>query len=125
MILLGLLGTPNGPLQTASHLTAGNFIVASVVLMRPGLLKGHLDALPLAVFEPGPPHGYAVIESLGSGSGGTRDCAHRHGLPGASPAGTCRVDRRCDWQTVVDAAAGLTTSLQPGRLRSASIVPCG
>jgi hypothetical protein len=37
-------------------------MVASVVLMRPGLLKGHLDALLLAVLEPGPQHGYAVIE---------------------------------------------------------------
>ena len=41
--------------------------------MRPELLKGHLDALLLAVLEPGPQHGYAVIESLRAGSGGTLD----------------------------------------------------
>jgi PadR family transcriptional regulator, regulatory protein PadR len=38
--------------------------------MRPELLKGHLDALLLAVLEPGPQHGYAVIESLRVGSDG-------------------------------------------------------
>jgi DNA-binding PadR family transcriptional regulator len=41
--------------------------------MRPELLKGHLDALLLAVVEPGPLHGYAVIEALRSGSAGTLD----------------------------------------------------
>jgi DNA-binding PadR family transcriptional regulator len=41
--------------------------------MRPELLKGHLDALLLAVLEPGPQHGYAVIESLRVGSRGTLD----------------------------------------------------
>jgi len=41
--------------------------------MRPELLKGHLDAVLLAVLEPGPQHGYAVIESLRAGSGGTLD----------------------------------------------------
>ena len=40
---------------------------------RPELLKGHLDALLLAVLEPGPQHGYAVIESLRSGSDGALD----------------------------------------------------
>ena len=40
---------------------------ASVLPMRPELLKGHLDALLLAVLEPGPQHGYAVIETLRSG----------------------------------------------------------
>ena len=44
-----------------------------VLPMRPELLKGHLDALLLAVLEPGPQHGYAVIEALRSGSGGTLD----------------------------------------------------
>jgi len=33
-------------------------------------LKGHLDALMLAVLEDGPAHGYAIIESLRSRSGG-------------------------------------------------------
>ncbi len=67
--------------------------------MRPELLKGHLDALLLAVLEPGPQHGYAVIESLRAGSGGTLDL----------PTGTVypalhRLERAgligSDWQTV-------------------------
>lgn len=41
--------------------------------MRPEVLKGHLDALLLAVLEDGPQHGYAVIEALRAGSGGTFD----------------------------------------------------
>ena len=41
--------------------------------MRPELLKGHLDALLLAVLERGPRHGYAVIEALRSSSGGALD----------------------------------------------------
>jgi DNA-binding PadR family transcriptional regulator len=41
--------------------------------MRPELLKGHLDALLLAVLESGPRHGYAVIEAVRTGSGGTLD----------------------------------------------------
>ena len=41
--------------------------------MRPEVLKGHLDALLLAVLEPGPQHGYAVIEALRVGSGGALD----------------------------------------------------
>ena len=41
--------------------------------MRPELLKGHLDALLLAVLEPGAQHGYAVIEALRAGSAGTLD----------------------------------------------------
>jgi PadR family transcriptional regulator, regulatory protein PadR len=43
------------------------------VPMRPELLKGHLDALLLAVLEPGPQHGYAVIDSVRVGSGGALD----------------------------------------------------
>jgi PadR family transcriptional regulator, regulatory protein PadR len=43
------------------------------VPMRPELLKGHLDALLLAVLEPGPQHGYAVIEAMRAGSGGALD----------------------------------------------------
>jgi PadR family transcriptional regulator PadR len=34
-------------------------------------LKGHLDLLLLAILDEGPAHGYAVIESLRSRSGGT------------------------------------------------------
>ncbi|MEU4421731.1 PadR family transcriptional regulator [Actinoplanes sp. NPDC024001] len=41
--------------------------------MRPEVLKGHLDALLLAALEDEPRHGYAVIEALRTGSGGTLD----------------------------------------------------
>jgi PadR family transcriptional regulator PadR len=67
--------------------------------MRPELLKGHLDGLLLAVLEPGPQHGYAVIEALRTGSGGTLDL----------PTGTVypalhRLERAgliaSDWETV-------------------------
>src|SRR5215213_5246407 len=67
--------------------------------MRPDLLKGHLDALLLAVLEAGPQHGYAVIEALRTGSDGTLDL----------PTGTVypalhRLERAgliaSDWQTV-------------------------
>jgi DNA-binding PadR family transcriptional regulator len=37
--------------------------------MRPEVLKGHLDAMLLAVLEPGPLHGYAVIDAIREGSG--------------------------------------------------------
>lgn len=67
--------------------------------MRPELLKGHLDALLLAVLEPGPQHGYAVIESLRGSSNGALDL----------PTGTIypalhRLERAglidSDWETV-------------------------
>jgi DNA-binding PadR family transcriptional regulator len=41
--------------------------------MRAEALKGHLDGLLLAVLASGPAHGYAVIEAIRSGSGGTFD----------------------------------------------------
>lgn len=41
--------------------------------MRAERLKGHLDALLLAVLADGPRHGYGVIEALRSGSGGRFD----------------------------------------------------
>ncbi len=41
--------------------------------MRPELLKGHLDTLLLAVLEIGPQHGYAIIETLRTASGGALD----------------------------------------------------
>lgn len=67
--------------------------------MRPDLLKGHLDALLLAVLESGPQHGYAVIEALRTGSDGALDL----------PTGTVypalhRLERAglitSEWQTV-------------------------
>src|SRR5918995_3508360 len=36
-------------------------------------VKGHLDALLLAVLEPAPLHGYAIIEALQDRSGGALD----------------------------------------------------
>lgn len=41
--------------------------------MRAEVLKGHLDALLLAVLEDGPQHGYGVIERLRAGSSGRLD----------------------------------------------------
>jgi DNA-binding PadR family transcriptional regulator len=67
--------------------------------MRSELLKGHLDALLLAVLEPGPRHGYAVIEAVRAGSGGALNL----------PTGTVypalhRLERAgliaSDWETV-------------------------
>src|SRR5688500_9118842 len=67
--------------------------------MRPELLKGHLDAVLLAVLEDGPRHGHAVIEALRDGSGGALDL----------PTGTVhpalhRLERAglisSDWETV-------------------------
>jgi len=37
------------------------------------VLKGHLDALLLAVLEDGERHGYGILEALRAGSGGTFD----------------------------------------------------
>jgi PadR family transcriptional regulator PadR len=39
--------------------------------MRPEVLKGHLDALILAVVADAPMHGYAIIEELKRRSGGS------------------------------------------------------
>ena len=41
--------------------------------MRAEVLKGHLDALLLAMLEEGPRHGYAVIEALRAASAGRFD----------------------------------------------------
>jgi DNA-binding PadR family transcriptional regulator len=41
--------------------------------MRGQQLKGHLDTMVMAVLEQGPAHGYAIIESLRSLSGGLFD----------------------------------------------------
>lgn len=41
--------------------------------MRPDALRGHLDALILAVVEPEPLHGYAIMEALQRRSGGALD----------------------------------------------------
>src|ERR1700750_2470403 len=43
--------------------------------MKADSLKGHLDALVLATFAAGPPHGYAVIEELRRRSEGAFDLA--------------------------------------------------
>ena len=41
--------------------------------MRAEVLKGHLDGLLLSMLEPGPIHGYAVIELLRARSNGAFD----------------------------------------------------
>ena len=41
--------------------------------MRAETLKGHLDGILLAVLEPGPSHGYAIMEALRVRSGGAVD----------------------------------------------------
>jgi PadR family transcriptional regulator, regulatory protein PadR len=41
--------------------------------MRAETLKGHLDGILLAVLEPEPRHGYAIIEALRARSGGQVD----------------------------------------------------
>lgn len=41
--------------------------------MRAETLKGHLDGILLAVLEPGPLHGYAIMEALRVRSGGHVD----------------------------------------------------
>jgi len=69
------------------------------VLMHPELLKGHLDALLLAVLEPSPQRGYAVIVSLRSGRGGTLDLPTGTVYPALhrlEPAGLIAGD----WQTI-------------------------
>src|ERR1700756_3925686 len=67
--------------------------------MRPETLKGHLDGILLAVLEPGPRHGYAIMEALREGSAGQVDL----------PTGTIypalhRLERaglvRASWSTV-------------------------
>jgi PadR family transcriptional regulator len=65
--------------------------------MRPELLKGHLDALLLAVLEDGPQHGYAVIEALRSGNGGALDLptgTSGSGLGQIENVGVCVHDNR-------------------------------
>lgn len=70
-----------------------------MIPIRSEVLKGHLDALLLAVLEAGPRHGYAVIDAVRTGSGGALDL----------PTGTVypalhRLERAgliaSDWQTV-------------------------
>jgi PadR family transcriptional regulator PadR len=41
--------------------------------MKAEALKSHLDALLLATLEPGPRHGYAIMEALRTGLGGRID----------------------------------------------------
>ena len=92
--------------------------------MRPELLKGHLDALLLAVLEPGPQHGYAVIEALRVGSNGALDL----------PTGTVypalhRLERAgliaSDWQTVGGRRRRSYHLTPAGTPPSARNAPCG
>jgi PadR family transcriptional regulator PadR len=105
--------------------------------MRAEALKGHLDGILLGVLEPGPGHGYAIIEALRVRSGGQVDLAtgtvypalhrlERAGLVQASwsaaggrrrrvyqltPAGRRALDtERSTWR---DFSAAVTALLQP------------
>src|SRR5260370_665178 len=49
--------------------------------MRAETLKGHLDGILLAVLEPEPRHGYAIMEALRVRSGGQVDLPTRTGYP--------------------------------------------
>jgi DNA-binding PadR family transcriptional regulator len=105
--------------------------------MRAETLKGHLDGILLAVLEPGPRHGYAIMEALRVRSGGQVDLPtgtvypalhrlERAGLVEASwsaaggrrrrvyqltPAGRRTLDtERSTWR---DFSAAVTTLLEP------------
>jgi DNA-binding PadR family transcriptional regulator len=105
--------------------------------MRAEALKGHLDGMLLAVLEPEPRHGYAIMEALRAGSGGQFDLPtgtvypalhrlERAGLVEASwsastgrrrrlyrltPAGRHALDtERTTWQ---DFSAAVTALLRP------------
>jgi PadR family transcriptional regulator len=69
--------------------------------MKAETLKGHLDGMLLAVLEDGPRHGYAIMETLRTGSGGRFDL----------PTGTIypalhRLERAGLMQTSWDDASG-------------------
>ena len=108
--------------------------------MRAETLKGHLDGILLAVLEPGPLHGYAIMEALRVRSGGQVDLPtgtvypamhrlERAGLVGASwsqasgrrrriyqltPAGMRALGtERSTWR---DFSAVVSDLLQPGPL---------
>jgi PadR family transcriptional regulator PadR len=108
--------------------------------MRAETLKGHLDGILLAVLEPGPRHGYAMMEALRTRSGGQVDLPtgtvypalhrlERAGLVRATwsegggrrrrvyeltPAGRRALsDERSTWRAF---SAAVTTLLQPAPL---------
>lgn len=108
--------------------------------MRAETLKGHLDGILLAVLEPGPLHGYAIMEALRVRSGGHVDLPtgtvypalhrlERAGLVAANwsqaggrrrrvydltPAGTRALDaERSTWR---DFSAAVSALLQPAPL---------
>lgn len=70
--------------------------------MRPDLLKGHLDALLLAIISEGPAHGYAIIDELRRRSqeafalpeGTVYPALHRLEEAGFVSSATSRVDGR-------------------------------
>jgi PadR family transcriptional regulator len=112
--------------------------------MRAETLKGHLDGILLAVLEPGPRHGYAIMEALRVRSGGQVDLPtgtvypalhrlERAGLVEANwstaggrrrrsyqltPAGHRALDtERSTWR---DFSAAVTTLLEPAPLALSS-----
>ena len=113
------------------------------LLMRAETLKGHLDGILLAVIEPAPCHGYAIMEAIRERSAGQVDLPtgtiypalhrlERAGLVKANwsadggrrrrvyqltPAGRRALDgERGSWR---DFAAVVTTLLQPAPLPAA------
>ncbi len=92
--------------------------------MRAETLKGHLDGIMLAVLEPGPRHGYAIMEALRVRSGGQVDLPtgtvypalhrlERAGLIQASWS-TAGGRRRRVYQLTRPAAGPWTPSAAPG-----------
>src|ERR1039457_3663202 len=97
--------------------------------MRPETLKGHLDGMLLAALEPGPRHGYAIMEVLRAGSGGQFDLDRKSVVEGKSvdfggrriikkkkkKTRTERVQRKRVWGLVTCTCAGSRVSrLQKG-----------
>ncbi len=108
--------------------------------MRAETLKGHLDGILLAVIEPAPCHGYAIMEALRERSGGqvnlptgtiypalhrleraglvkaswSADGGRRRRVYQLTPAGRRALDgERSSWR---DFASVVTTLLQPAPL---------
>ena len=92
--------------------------------MRAETLKGHLDGILLAVLEPGPRHGYAIMEALRQRSNGQVDLPtgtiypalhrlERAGLIHATWSAAAGRRRRV-YELTPAAAARLTLSGAPG-----------
>jgi PadR family transcriptional regulator len=67
--------------------------------MNPEALKGHLDSILLASLEPGPMHGYAIMESLRSRSSASFDLPTGTVYPALHRLERARLIRS-EWSTV-------------------------